>query len=76
MRRLIGYDRYEGVDAYNALAELYAILRLYINFFQPSLKLLSKKREGAKVTKKYNKAKTPYQRLLLSPHLIEDETKS
>ncbi|NDA64655.1 MAG: transposase, partial [Chitinophagia bacterium] len=59
VRRLVGYDRYEGLDAYNALSELYAILRLYINFFQPSLKLLSKKRDGAKVTKKYDKAKTP-----------------
>ena len=59
VRRLIGYDRYEGVEAYNALSELYATLRLYVNFFQPALKLISKKREGAKVTKKYDKAKTP-----------------
>lgn len=73
VRRLIGYDRYEGLNAYNALSELYAVLRLYINFFQPSLKLISKKRDGAKVTKKYDKAKTPYQRLLLSPHLTDDE---
>ena len=73
IRRLIGYDRYEGLDAYNALSELYAVLRLYVNFFQPSLKLLSKKRDGAKVTKKYHKAKTPYQRLMLSPHLTEIE---
>ena len=41
VRRLIGYDRFEGLDAYNALSELYATLRLYINFFQPSLKLNS-----------------------------------
>jgi hypothetical protein len=73
IRRLIGYDRYEGLDAYNALSELYSVLRLYVNFFQPSLKLLSKKREGAKVTKKYDKAKTPYQRLMLSSHLTLDE---
>lgn len=73
IRRLIGYDRYEGIDAYNALSELYAVLRLYVNFFQPSLKLLSKKREGAKVTKQYDKAKTPYQRLMLSLHLTEIE---
>jgi len=76
IRRLIGYDRYEGLDAYNALSELYAVLRLYINFFQPSLKLLSKKREGAKVTKKYDKAKTPYKRLLLSAHISEKAKKN
>jgi hypothetical protein len=71
VRRVIGYDRFEGIDAYNALSELYAILRLYINFFQPSLKLISKKRDGAKVTKKYDKAKTPYQRLLTSTSVPE-----
>ncbi|MDR0329890.1 MAG: ISNCY family transposase [Rickettsia sp.] len=75
VRRLIGYDRYEGIDAYNALSELYASLRLYVNFFQPSLKLISKKRIGEKVTKKYDKAKTPYQRLLCSSH-ISEETKT
>jgi len=72
VRRLIGYDRFEGIEAYNALSELYATLRLYVNFFQPSLKLISKTREAAKVTKKYDKAKTPYQRLLLSPNLSEE----
>ena len=72
VRRIIGYDRYEGMDAYNALSALYASLRLYVNFFQPSLKLISKKREGVKVTKKYDKAKTPYQRLLCSSHITEE----
>ena len=69
VRKLIGYDRYEGINAYNALSKLYAVLRLYVNFFQPSLKLISKKREGTKVTKKYDVAKTPYQRILLSTHI-------
>lgn len=72
VRRLVGYDRFEGIDAFNALSELYATLRLYVNFFQPSLKLISKKRDGAKVTKKYDKAKTPYQRLLTSDHISFD----
>jgi hypothetical protein len=45
---------------------------LYVNFFQPSLKLVSKKRDGAKVSKKYDKAKTPYQRLLLSSQIGEE----
>ena len=72
IRRLVGYDRYEGLDAYNALSRLYGVLRLYVNFFQPSLKLISKTRIDAKVTKKYDKAKTPYQRLILSPHFAEE----
>jgi len=74
IRRIIGYDRYEGVVAQAALASLYAILRIYINFFQPSLKLISKERVDGKVTKKYDKAQTPYQRVMQSIH-ITDEVK-
>jgi len=71
VRRIVGYDRYEGTAAWHALADLYAVLRLYVNYFQPSLKLLSKQRDGSKVTKKYDKAQTPCQRLLNSEHLSE-----
>ena len=42
VRRLIGYDRYEGLGAWRALIQLYEILRLYVNFFQPSMKLIEK----------------------------------
>jgi len=63
---LIGYDRYEGVEAWRALMQLYEVLRLYLNFFQPSMKLLSKKRDGARVSKRYDRAQTPCQRLLAS----------
>ena len=66
VRRMIGYDRYEGENAYQILLELYLEMRLYINFFQPSMKLLSKERRGAKVLKKYDVAKTPHQRLMQS----------
>lgn len=66
VRRLIGYDRYEGQDAWQILTKLYRQLRLYVNFFQPSLKLLSKHRDGAHVNRKYDQAKTPYQRVLAS----------
>ena len=59
VRRLVGYDRFEGQAAWEALTRLYKVMRLYVNFFQPSLKLLSKERSGARVTKKYSKAKTP-----------------
>jgi len=69
VRRLVGYDRFEGRRAWEALARLYAVLRKYINFFQPSLKLTEKKRHGAKVTKRYDQAKTPFQRILCSAHV-------
>src|ERR1700680_797119 len=48
------------------LTELYRALRLYVNCFQPSMKLLSKLREGKKVRYVYDPAKTPLQRLFLS----------
>lgn len=76
VRRLVGYDRFEGRRAWEALARLYAVLRKYINFFQPSLKLTEKARKGAKVTKRYDKAKTPFQRILNSDHVSEAEKKA
>ena len=42
VRRLIGYERYEGLTSCSLLSEVYKVARLYINFFQPSLKLKSK----------------------------------
>ena len=64
VRRLVGYGRLSGVAATKALAQLYASSRLYINFFQPSFKLKSKTRDGARVHKIYFKPATPCDRLL------------
>ena len=49
VRQIVGYDRFEGELAYHQLAELYRALRLYVNVFQPSLKLHLKRREGSRV---------------------------
>jgi hypothetical protein len=59
VRHFIGYVRFEGVIACRILTELYQALRLYINFFQPSLKLIEKRRQGSRVIKKYDRAQTP-----------------
>ena len=64
VRRLVGYDRYASRRSLEALNRVYYVLRLYTNFFQPSMKLLSKTRHGARVHRIYDAAKTPYQRLL------------
>jgi hypothetical protein len=64
VRRLIGYDRYSSKPAYECLGRIYNLVRLYINCFQPTMKLVSKTRHGAKVSKVYETAQTPYQRLL------------
>lgn len=74
VRRAVGYQRFETDEQLRLLNQLYEKLDLYTNFFQPSLKLKSKERHGARVTKKYHAARTPYQRLLDSS-FIKQETK-
>jgi hypothetical protein len=64
VRRFVGYERLAGVVAGQCLAQLYQATRLYVNHFQPSFKLRSKTREGAKVRKTYEKPATPCARLL------------
>ena len=71
VRRLVGYGRLQGREATAALARLYAVTRLYVNFFQPSFKLISKIREGSHVTKRYSTPATPCERLLASGCLDE-----
>ena len=66
VRQVVGFDRLVGEHAYQQLTELYRALRLYVNCFQPSMKLLSKQRDGKKVRYVYDPAKTPLQRLLQS----------
>lgn len=73
VRQWIGYERYEGQEALTRLKAVYRSLRLYVNFFQPCLKLVSKERNGARVTKKYDQAKTPYQRLIDAKILNQEQ---
>src|SRR5580700_3512053 len=64
VRKLLGYRRFEGLAAARAITRLYGASRLFVNFFQPSFKLASKRRDGAKVTKRYHPPLTPCDRLL------------
>jgi hypothetical protein len=66
VRQLVGYDRFEGERAYRQLAELYRAVRLYVNFFQPSMKLRTKTRTGSRLRRTYGPAQTPFQRVLAS----------
>jgi len=67
VRRAVGYLRYDTEEELSTVNELYKHLRLYTNFFQPTMKLIEKTRIGSKVSKKYDKAQTPYRRVLASP---------
>ncbi len=60
----MGYRRFEGLAAARAITRLYGASRLFVNFFQPSFKLASKHRDGAKVTKRYHPPLTPCDRIL------------
>jgi hypothetical protein len=67
VRRLMGYGRFDGLETARVMARLYAAARLYVNFFQPSFKLKEKRREGAKVIKRYHAPSTPYERAVAHP---------
>ena len=64
VRHTVGYDRWETEQELTLLECIYHDLRLYINFFQPSFKLIAKERIGNRTIKRYDPAKTPYQRVL------------
>ncbi len=64
VRHTIGYDRMETEEKLVLLASIYADLRLYINFFQPVLKLIMKERIDGKIKHTYDQAKTPFRRVL------------
>jgi len=67
VRKLAGYHRYDQERQVSLLNDLYRNeWRLYENFFQPTVKLVEKKRVGGHVHKTYDKAKTPYTRIMNS----------
>jgi len=64
VRHTIGYDRLETPAELALLRSIYTDLRLYINFFQPVLKLVGKQRIDSKTVRTYDQATTPYRRVL------------
>lgn len=72
VRQLFGHVRIENPDLIPLMNEIYEVWGLLHNYFMPQMKLISKDRMGAKVKKKYDKPKTPYQRLIECPTLSEE----
>ena len=62
VRTVVGYHRYDTAAELLLLNKIWALQSLMTNYFCPQQKLISKVRDGAKVTKKYDRATTPYQR--------------
>ena len=70
VRQWIGYDRLENPKVVPLLNKLYRTeWRLFHNFFVPSMKLIDKERIGSTTIKRHDSPKTPYQRILDSPHI-------
>ena len=71
VRTVVGYHRYDTAAELLLLNKIWALQSLMTNFFGPQQKLISKVRNGAKVTKKYDTPKTPHRRT--SDHKVVDQ---
>ncbi|OGC09266.1 hypothetical protein A3F86_02760 [candidate division WOR-1 bacterium RIFCSPLOWO2_12_FULL_45_9] len=76
VRKLMGWNRYDTLTSVNAMNDLYKNeLRLFMNLFLPSMKLIVKERVGSRRKRKYDDPKTPLDRVIESdkgqPHKIE-----
>ena len=75
VRKIFGWKRIDSPDAIAKMNDLYRNeLRLLLNYFQPSVKLMERKRIGSRVQRKYDAPQTPFERLIelgvLSAHQI------
>jgi hypothetical protein len=72
VRTVVGYHRYNTASELLLLNEIWQLQSKLTNFFHPQQKLISKTRDGAKVTKKYDTAATPFHRVIDHPTSSED----
>jgi hypothetical protein len=64
VRKLLGWERYDTAEAIEAIHDLYGKeLRLWLNLYLPSVKLLKKVRVGSKVRRVYDGPRTPLERV-------------
>ena len=77
VRHYIGFERYDCTEAVDAMNMLYDTLRLYVNFFQPIMKVKTKVyTANGKCYRKYEPAQTPYERVLAHPDILEEAKRS
>jgi hypothetical protein len=74
VRKVVDYRRFDNTIELRLLNEIYGVLRLYKNFFLPTIKLASKTRVNGRIKRTYSEARTPYHRLVESRQ-IERKTK-
>ncbi|GAA2810251.1 integrase catalytic domain-containing protein [Mycolicibacterium pallens] len=73
VRTVVGYHRYDTAAELLLLNEIWKLQSKLTNYFYPQQKLISKVRHGAKVTKKYDTAATPFHRAIDHPTINEDQ---
>ena len=72
VKQVLGYQRFDTEEVFTLMQKLYrGPLRLYINFFQPSVRCIEKKRVGSKIKKIYDTAKTPFERVVAHSRIPE-----
>ena len=76
VRQTVGYHRYDTPAELDLLNQIWALQRLLTNHFEPQQKLISKERNGAKVTKKYDLPATPFQRVLAGQDTVTTTVKA
>lgn len=76
VRQLFGYDRIDKPELVEAMNAIYTLWQLYQNHFSPARRLVTKTRINSRWLKKYDAPKTPYQRLLDSPHIADEAKES
>ena len=73
IRQYLGYERFDKPEIVRLLNDLYSNDWYYlVNFFLPSSKLINKERVGSKIIKKYDKPKTPFERLIESKEISKE----
>ncbi|MCB0350277.1 MAG: hypothetical protein KDD38_03780 [Bdellovibrionales bacterium] len=72
VRSIFGHVRIENPDLIPMMNEIYEIWEQLHNYFMPQMKIISKDRVGSKVRKKYDKPKTPYQRIIECEKVSEE----
>lgn len=76
VRQYLGYDRFDNPAIVHKLNGLYSdTFYNFVNFFLPSVKLINKQRIGSKIIKRHDSPKTPYQRIIESAYISDNNKK-
>jgi hypothetical protein len=76
VRRVVGYQRLEGLEAAQVLGELYGALQLFTNLLQPSFKLKSSKRDDGRIKRQHHPPRTPLKRLIKGGALPQEKAEA